>query len=401
MSVIAQHMSTVKQSAASSVGVVAAELARQGHDVIRLSAGEPDFATPEHVQLAGIRAILEGKTKYPPIPGIPSLREAICRKLERDNGLKYSPDQTIAGAGCKQVIFNALGVTLNPGDEVVIPAPYFGCYVDQTRLNRGVPVVVETTQADGFRLTPEQLETAITPRTKWLFLNTPNNPSGAVYRRQDFAAVAEVLRRHPQVWLLSDDIYEHLIYEGATFHSILEFAPDLADRTLVVNGVSKTYCMTGWRLGYGAGPAELVKNMIKLQSQATSGACSISQWAAVAALDGDHGFVAKNRAVFQQRRDLVVARINAIDGLFCLVPEGAFYVFVSCAGLLGRSAPDGKVLENEADVVEFLLHRAHVAVIHGASFGLSPFFRVSFAAKTEQLEEACRRIAEACAGLRS
>jgi aspartate aminotransferase len=399
MNVIARHMSAVKQSAASSVAAVAAELVRQGHDVIRLSAGEPDFATPDHVQLAGMRAIIEGKTKYPPIPGILPLREAICRKLERDNGLKYGPEQIIASAGCKQVIYNALGVTLDPGDEVVIPAPYFGCYVDQTTLNRGVPVVVETTQANGFRLMPEQLEAAITPRTKWLILNAPNNPSGAVYRPEDLKAVAEVLRRHPQVWLLSDDIYEHLIYEGAVFHSVLEFAPDLAERTLVVNGFSKTYSMTGWRLGYGAGPVGLIKNMVKLQSQSTSGACSISQWAAVAALEGDHGFVAKNRVVFQQRRDLVVAKVNAIEGLFCLSPEGAFYVFVSCTGLLGRLTPEGKVLETEADVVEFLLHHAHVAVIHGASFGLSPFFRISFAAKTEQLEEACRRIAEACSRL--
>lgn len=400
MSMIAQHMSTIKQSAASSVAAVATEMVRQGHDVIRLSAGEPDFATPDHIQLAAIRAVLEGKTKYPPVPGIRELREAACRKLLRDNGLTYAFDQILAGAGCKQVIYNALAVTLDPGDEVIIPAPYFGCYVDQTRLNRGVAVVVETTQAEGFRLAPERLEEAITPRTKWLILNSPNNPSGAVYRPEDLKALAEVLRRHPQVWLISDDIYEHLVYEGSAFHSILEFAPDLADRTLVVNGVSKTYSMTGWRLGYGAGPVDLIKNMTKLQSQSTSGACTVSQWAALAALDGDHGFVAKNRAVFQERRDLVASRINAVDGLLCLVPEGAFYVFVSCAGLLGRSTPDGKVLEKEADVVDYLLRQALVAVIHGASFGLSPFFRISFATKTELLEEGCRRIAEACGKLK-
>jgi aspartate aminotransferase len=374
-------------------------LIREGHDVIRLSAGEPDFATPEHIQVAGIRAIIEGKTKYPPIPGIPELREAVCRKLERDNGLKYTPDQVCAGSGCKQVMYNALGVTLNPGDEVVIPAPCFGVYIDQTKIHRGVPVVVETTQDDGFRVDPDRLEEAITPRTKWLILNSPSNPSGAIYRPEDLKAVAEVLRRHPQVWLMSDDIYEHLVYGEVAFHSLLEFAPDLAERTLVVNGVSKTYSMTGWRLGYGAGPVELIKSMIKLQSQATSGACSISQWAGVGALDGDHDFVAKNRTLFKSRRDLVVEKINAIDGLRCLVPEGAFYVFVSCAGLLGRKAPDGKVMETEADVVGYLLHHALVAVISGASFELSPFFRISFATKTELLEEACGRIADACARL--
>lgn len=400
MGLIAQHMNAIKQSAASSVAAQANALIREGHDVIRLSAGEPDFATPEHVQLAGIRAIIEGKTKYPPIPGIPQLREAVCRKLMRDNGLAYAPEQVCASAGCKQVIYNALGVTLDPGDEVVIPAPCFGVYIDQTKIHRGVPVLVETTQAEGFRLAPDRLEAAITPRTKWLILNSPSNPSGAIYRPEDLKAVAEVLRRHPQVWLLSDDIYEHLVYDEVGFHSILEFAPDLAERTLVVNGVSKTYSMTGWRLGYGAGPVELIKAMTKLQSQATSGACSISQWAAVGALDGDHGFIAANRAVYRARRDLVVEAINAVDGLHCLVPEGAFYVFVSCAGLLGRTTPDGTPLETEADVVGYLLHGAHVAVISGASFELSPFFRISFATKTELLKDACQRIADACARLK-
>lgn len=399
MNVIAEHLGAIKQSAASTASARAAELIRQGRDIIRLTAGEPDFETPEHVQLAGIRAIIEGKTKYPPIPGILPLREAICRKLERDNGLQYGPDQVIAGAGCKQIIYNALGVTLNPGDEVLIPAPYFGCYVDQTLLNRGVPVVVETSQADHFKLTPALLEAAITPRTKWLILNNPGNPSGAVYASAEPDALAEVLRRHPQVWVLSDDIYEHLIYEGAAFHSILTSAPDLGERTLVVNGFSKTYCMTGWRLGYGAGPVTLVKNMVKLQSQSTSGACSISQWAGVAALEGDHGFAARNRATFQQRRDRVVGGINAVDGLSCISPQGAFYAFISCEGLIGRRTPDGKVLEGEGDVVDFLLYDAEVAVINGASFGLSPFIRISFAAKTELLDEACCRIAAACGRL--
>lgn len=399
MNVIAEHLGAIKQSAASTASARAAELIRQGRDIIKLTAGEPDFETPEHVQLAGMRAIMEGKTKYPPIPGILPLREAICRKLARDNGLTYTPEQVTAGAGCKQVIFNALGVTLNPGDEVLIPAPYFGCYVDQTLLNRGVPVVIETSEMDRFKLTPGRLEAAITPRTKWLILNNPGNPSGAVYGADELEALAGVLRRHPQVWLLSDDIYEHLIYEGAVFHSMLQLAPDLGERTLVVNGFSKTYCMTGWRLGYGAGPLTLVKNMNKLQSQSTSGACSISQWAGLAALEGDHGFAARNRAIFQERRDRVVGGINAIDGLSCVSPEGAFYAFVSCGGLLGRRAPDGKVLAGEEDVVDFLLYEAEVAVIGGASFGLSPFIRISFAAKTELLDKACCRIAAACAKL--
>ncbi len=400
MTVIAQHMNAIRQSAASAASALAMELIRQGKDVIRLTAGEPDFDTPDHVRIAGIRAIIEGKTKYPPVPGIPELRNAVCRKLRDDNGLAYEPNQIIAGAGCKQVIFNALAVTLNPGDEVIIPAPYFGCYVDQTLINRGIPVCVDTTEANRFRLTAEQLDAAITPRTKWLILNNPSNPTGTVYTPDDLKALAEVLGRHPQVWLLTDDIYEHLVYEGAEFHSLLEYAPDLAERALVVNGVSKTYAMTGWRLGYGAGPVPLIKSMVKLQSQSTSGACSISQWAALAALEGDHGFVAQNLAMFQKRRDLAVKALNAAPGLSCVEPGGAFYVYVSCAGLLGKQTPDGTVLASDGDVVAFLLNHANVATMQGGSFGLSPFFRISFATKTELLEEACQRIAEACASVR-
>ena len=282
---------------------------------------------------------------------------------------------------------------------MLVPAPFFVCYPDEILLNRGVPVIIETDPANRFKLSADRLEAAITPRTKWLILNNPNNPSGAVYEPDDFKALAEVLRRHPQVWVLSDDIYEHLVYEGSRFHSILEFAPDLIDRTLVVNGFSKTYCMTGWRLGYGAGPLDLVKNMTKYQSQATSGACSISQWAGVAALEGDHAFLARNNAVFQARRDLVVERINAIDGLSCAAPQGAFYAYIACGDLLGRKTPAGKVLERDQDFAHFLLHEANIAVIHGEVFGLSPFFRISFAAKTELLEEACGRIADACVRL--
>ena len=399
MGFIGVHMEQIKQSAASLTSAMAAERRRQGHDVIALNAGEPDFDTPDHVRMAGIRAIIEGKTKYPPIPGILPLREAISRKLKNDYGLDYPVERIIAGAGCKQVIFNALAVTLDPGDEVLVPAPFFVCYPDEILLNRGVPVIIETDPANRFKLSADRLEAAITPRTKWLILNNPNNPSGAVYEPDDFKALAEVLRRHPQVWVLSDDIYEHLVYEGSRFHSILEFAPDLLDRTLVVNGFSKTYCMTGWRLGYGAGPLDLVKNMTKYQSQATSGACSISQWAGVAALEGDHAFLARNKAVFQARRDLVVERINAIDGLSCAAPQGAFYAYIACGDLLGRKTPAGKFIERDQDFAHFLLHEANIAVIHGEVFGLSPFFRISFAAKTELLEEACGRIADACARL--
>lgn len=398
MGMIAEHMSCIKQSAASVVSARATELRQQGKDVVSLSAGEPDFPTPEHVQLAGIRAIVEGKTKYPPIPGILPLRQAVCRKLARENGLDYTPEQVIAGAGAKQVIFNALAVTLDPGDEVIVPAPYFGCYIEETALCRGVPVVVETTQDDGFRLDPARLEAAITPRTKWLILNNPNNPSGAVLDLDRLQAIAEVLQRHPQVWVLSDDIYEHLIYDGRAFHSIIDAAPDLKDRTLVVNGFSKTFSMTGWRLGYGAGPLHLIKNMTKYQSQTTSGACQVSQWAGVAALDGDMGFAARQRAIFQERRDLVVQMLSAVPGLRVVRPEGAFYVYISCADLIGRAAPGGKTIASDADFANYLLD-AGVAVIPGDAFGLSPFVRISFATDTASLKEACRRVADACAAL--
>lgn len=398
MLMIAEHMSCIKQSAASLVSARATELRQQGKDVISLSAGEPDFPTPEHVQLAGIRAIVEGKTKYPPIPGIMPLRRAVCAKLKRENRLDYAPEQVIAGAGAKQVIFNALAVTLDPGDEVIVPAPYFGCYTEETALCKGVPVVVETTLEDGFRLDPARLEAAITPRTKWLILNNPNNPSGAVLDLDRLTAIAEVLRRHPQVWVLSDDIYEHLVYDGRIFHSILDVAPELKERTLVVNGFSKTFSMTGWRLGYGAGPLTLIKNMTKYQSQSTSGACQVSQWAGVAALEGDMAFAARQRAIFQERRDLVVRLLGNVPGLTVVRPEGAFYVYISCAGLIGRVTPAGRPLAGDADFADYLLDEG-VAVIPGDAFGLSPFIRISFATDTAALEEACRRIEAACAKL--
>ena len=397
--IVADHIVDIKQSASSVVSALAADLARQGRDIIRLSAGEPDFDTPDHVRMAGIQAIIEGKTNYPPIPGILPLKEAVCEKLKRENNLSYDPSQVIASAGCKQVIFNALSASINPGDEVIIPAPYFVCYTDEVLLCKGVPVVVETTQENRFCLSAEDLEAAITPKTRWLIINNPNNPSGAVYSEDDLKALAEVLRRHPHVWILSDDIYEHLVFDDAKFHSILEFAPDLTDRTLVVNGFSKTFCMTGWRLGYGAGPMQLIKAMTKVQSQSTSGACQIAQWAGVAALNGSLDFIKHNNAIFQTRRDLVVERINKIEGLKCDPPQGAFYVYISCAGLLGCKTPDGNVLESDSDVVSYLLNAEGVAMVHGAAFGLSPFFRISFAASNEKLEDACDRIARACAQL--
>ena len=399
MSIAARRLSRIKASPAAMISGKAMEMARAGRDVIALSAGEPDFDTPDAIKIAAMRAIIEGKTKYPPIAGIPELREAVCRKLERENGLRYAPDQVIVSTGGKQVIYNALAATLDPGDEVVVPAPYWVSYPDMTLLAGGTPVVAAADAANGFRLTPEQLDGAITARTKWLILNNPGNPSGAVYSAGDLEGLAEVLRRHPRVWVLADDIYEHIIYGGGRFATIAEVAPDLYERTLTVNGLSKAYCMTGWRIGYGAGPKPLVAAMSKVQSQTTSGASSISQWAGVEALDGDQAFIRGNLAVFERRRDLAVERLDGAEGLSCLAPDGAFYVYVDCGGAVGRRTPDGGVIENDGDFAKYLLDAEEVAVVHGEAFGLSPYFRVSYALATDRLEEACRRIRRACASL--
>ena len=400
MSIVARRMNRIKASPAAVISAQAMEMARAGRDVIALSAGEPDFDTPDPIRMAAIRAVADGKTKYPPVAGIPELREAVCRKFERENGLRCTPDQVLVSNGGKQVIYNALAATLDPGDEVVVPAPFWVSYPDMTLLAGGTPAVVAADPGNEFRLTAQQLEGAITDRTKWVILNNPGNPSGAVYSAQDLEGLADVLRRHPKVWLLSDDIYEHIVYGGEPFRTMAQIAPDLTERTLTMNGLSKAYCMTGWRIGYGAGPKDLIAAMSKVQSQTTSGASSISQWAGVEALDGDQAFIRDNVAVFRERRDLGAAMLNRADGLSCSAPKGAFYLYVHCGGTVGKRKSDGGVIENDGDFARHLLDSEEVAVVHGEAFGLSPYFRVSYALATDRLEEACRRIQRACAALR-
>lgn len=401
MSVVAEHLSRIKASPSSMISSKAMELARAGNDVVALSAGEPDFDTPDHIKAAAKRAIDEGKTKYPPVAGIAELREAICSKLLRENGLEYAPEQVLVSTGGKQVIFNALAATLDPEDEVIIPAPYWVSYPDMTLLAGGTPVEVATDPAREFRMTPDQLESAITAKTKWLIINNPCNPSGAVYSSKDLAGLADVLRRHPHVWVLTDDIYEHILYGDTRFATMAQVAPDLHERTLTMNGFSKAYCMTGWRLGYGAGPQELIKAMTKIQSQTTSGATSISQWAGITALEGDQSFIQKNNAVFESRRDLALSLINQAKGLSCRAPKGAFYLYISCAELMGGRTPAGSAIESDADLVNYFLDTEGVAVVHGEAFGLSPFFRISYALDTGRLEEACMRIQRACAAVKN
>ena len=399
MTIAARRMSRIKASPSAVISAKAMAMARAGHDIVALAAGEPDFDTPDHVKMAAIRAIGEGKTKYPPLTGIPELREAICRKFERDNGLSYTPDQVLVCNGGKQVIYNALAATLDPDQEVIIPAPFWVSYPDMVLLAGGNPVVVATDAANEFRLRAEELEAAITAQTKWLILNSPGNPSGAVYSAKDLERLAEVLRRHPHVWVLTDDIYEHIIYDDEPFSTMAQVAPDLYERTLTMNGLSKAYCMTGWRIGYGAGPGELVAAMSKIQSQTTSGASSISQWAGVEALDGDQTFIRDNVATFRERRDLGVSLLNRANGLSCKSPNGAFYLYVDCRGTIGKRTPKGDTIETDGDFATYLLDSEEVAVVHGEAFGLSPYFRVSYALATDRLEEACTRIQRACAAL--
>ena len=395
----ARRMSRIKTSPAAAISAKAMEMARAGRDVIALSAGEPDFDTPDHVKRAAVRAIGEGKTKYPPLTGIPELRESICRKFERENGLRYAPDEVLVCNGGKQVIYNALAATLDPGQEVVVPAPYWVSYPDMVLLAGADPVVVATGAANGFRLGAEQLDDAITARTKWLILNNPCNPSGAVYGARDLEALAEVLRKHPHVSVLADDIYEHIIYDDEPFATMAQVAPDLHERTLTMNGLSKAYCMTGWRIGYGAGPKELIAAMAKIQSQTTSGASSISQWAGVEALDGDQAFIEDNLAAFRERRDLGVSMLNQAQGLSCTSPNGAFYLYVDCRAIVGKRTPGGETIETDGDFARHLLESEEVAVVYGEAFGLSPYFRVSYALATERLRQACSRIQRACAAL--
>ncbi len=400
MAFLADRLSRIKPSPTIAVSTKAQELKREGRDVIALGAGEPDFDTPQHVKDAAAQAAAEGKTKYAPAAGIPELREAVCAKLKRDNALDYAPDQISVGCGGKQTIFNALMATLNPGDEVVVPAPYWVSYTDITLLAEGTPVVVECGVEAGFKLQPEQLDAAITPQTKWLMLNSPSNPTGAGYTADDLAALAAVLERHPHVWVMTDDMYEFITYDGFQFATIAAVAPGLFDRTLTLNGLSKAYCMTGWRVGYAAGPVSLIKAMNTLQSQSTTSTSTLSQWAAVAALNGDHGFIAENNKAFKERRDLVVSMLNDTDGLSCNTPEGAFYVYPLCAGVIGKSTPEGRTIETDEDFVTYLLDSEGVAAVHGEAFGLSPYFRISYATSTELLREACTRIQRACAALR-
>lgn len=399
MSIIAESLGRIKPSVTIAVTTKAAELKAAGRDVIGLGAGEPDFDTPDNIKEAAIRAINEGKTKYTAVDGIPELKKAICEKFKRDNGLDYEPSQVTVGTGGKQIIYNALVATLNPGDEVLIPAPYWVSYPDMVLLGGGEPVFVPTTVENGFKMQPEDLEAAITPKTKWLIFNSPSNPSGAGYTHDELKALTDVLMRHPQVWILTDDMYEHLVYGDFKFVTPAEVEPELYDRTLTMNGVSKSYAMTGWRIGYGAGPVELIKAMAKVQSQSTSNPSSISQYAAVEALNGPQDFIAERAKVFEERRDLVVSMLNQAAGLSCPMPEGAFYVYPSCTGCIGKKTPDGKVIENDFDFVSALLETEGVAVVHGEAFGLSPHFRVSYATSTEALTEACERIQRFCASL--
>lgn len=400
MAFLADALSRVKPSATIAVSQKARELKAKGKDVISLGAGEPDFDTPENIKQAAIDAINRGETKYTPVSGIPELRKAIAAKFKRENDLDYTPEQTIVGTGGKQILFNALMATLNPGDEVIIPAPYWVSYPEIVALCGATPVTVNTTMDNQFKLQAADLEAAITPKTKWLILNMPSNPTGAAYTESEIKALTDVLLRHPQVWILTDDMYEHLVYGEFKFMTPAQVEPKLYDRTLTMNGVSKAYAMTGWRIGYAAGPLELIKAMDMVQGQQTSGASSISQWAAVEALNGPQDFIDTNKAIFQGRRDLVVSMLNQANGINCPTPEGAFYVYPSCAGLIGKTAPSGKVIETDEDFVSELLEAEGVAVVHGSAFGLGPNFRISYATSDELLEEACSRIQRFCASLR-
>ena len=399
MAFLAQRLGRIKPSPTIAVTTRAAELKAEGRDVIGLGAGEPDFDTPQHIKDAAVAAMARGDTKYTPTAGTLALRQAICAKLKRDHGLEYQPNQVIVGSGGKQVIYNALMATLDPGDEVIIPAPYWVSYPDMVLLAEGKPVIVVGAADKGFKIQPADLEKAITPRTKWIILNSPSNPTGAAYSKAEMKALTDVLVRHPQVWVLTDDMYEKIVYDDFEFCTPAQVEPKLFDRTLTMNGVSKAYCMTGWRIGYAAGPQALIKAMDTIQSQSTSNASSISQAAAVAGLNGPEDFIRSQNEVFKQRRDLVVSMLNQAKGLHCPRPEGAFYVFPSCAGVIGKKTPQGKVLETDTDFVTYLLESEGVAVVQGSAFGLAPHFRISYATATEALEEACRRIQRACAAL--
>ena len=400
MGFIADALGRIKPSATIAVSTKARELKAAGRDVIGLGAGEPDFDTPDNIKAAAIDAIKRGETKYTAVDGIPELKQAIAAKFKRQNGLDYAPEQCFVAPGGKPVIYNAMMATLNPGDEVVIPTPYWVSYPDIVLLAGGTPFFAETTLENDFKLDPNVLEAAITSRTKWLIFNSPSNPSGAAYTREELKGLAEVLMDYPKVHILTDDMYEHLVYDDFEFTTLAQVEPGLYDRTLTMNGVSKAYAMTGWRIGYCAGPKELIGAMRKIQSQSTSNPTSISQWAAVEALNGPQDFIPERARIFKERRDLVVSMLNQANGVSCPTPEGAFYVYPSVKGCMGKTTAGGTRLETDEDFVTALLEEEGVAVVHGAAFGLSPFFRISYATSTEALEEACMRIQRFCSSLR-
>ena len=399
MGLIAHALERVKPSPTMAITAKAREMKAAGFDVIGLGAGEPDFDTPDNVKQAAVEAIKRGETKYTAVDGIPELKRAIVSKFQRENGLTYKPSEITVGSGGKQVLYNALLATLNPGEEVIIPSPYWVSYPDIVLLAGANPVIVETREEDGFKLTAKALAAAITPKTKWFIFNSPSNPTGAAYTRDEIKVLTDVLVKHPQVWVLSDDIYEHLVYDDFKFTTPAQVEPKLKDRTLTMNGVSKAYSMTGWRIGYGGGPEPLIKAISTLQSQSTSNPCSISQWASVEALEGPQDFLKDWVKSFQERRDLVVSMLNQAKGIHCPKPEGAFYVYPSCKGVIGRTSREGTKIATDEDFATALLKEEGVAVVHGAAFGLSPFFRISYATGIEALEEACRRIQRFCANV--
>ena len=398
-SFFAQRLNKVKPSPTLAMTRMALELKAAGKDVIGLAAGEPDFDTPDHIKDAAIAAMKRGETKSTAVDGTAALKQAVCDKFKRENGLTYKPSQITVGNGGKQVIFNTIMATVSVGDEVIIPAPYWVSYPDIVNLAEGTPVFVTTSPEDGFKMKPEALDRAITSRTKWLILNSPSNPTGAAYTRAELRALADVLLKHPHVWILADDIYEHLIYDNFEFTTLAQVEPGLYDRTLTMNGVSKAYNMTGWRIGYAGGAEPLIKKIAEIQGHSTSNPSSISQAAAVAALNGPQGFMAGQVKTFNERRDMVVAMLNDIPGITCLKPEGAFYVYPNCSGVIGRRTSDGKTIQSDEDFVRYLLESEGIAAVHGAGFGLSPYFRISYATSTEALREACARIKSACAKL--
>ncbi len=400
MGFISDSLNRIQPSATIAITTKAQVMQAEGKNVIGLAAGEPDFDTPQNIKDAAIAAITAGKTKYTAVDGIPELKSAIVAKFQRENNLNYKASQVSVGTGGKQVLFNALMATINPGDEVIVPAPYWVSYPDIVMLAGGTPIIVQGNADKGFKLQAADLEKAITPKTKWIILNSPSNPSGAAYSHSEMKALTDVLVKHPHVWVLTDDMYEHLVYDDFKFCTPVEVEPKLYDRTLTMNGVSKSYCMTGWRIGYAAGPEVLIKAMAKLQSQSTSNPSSIAQWAAVEALNGPQDFIAEHNKVFVERRDLVVSMLNQAKGIKCATPEGAFYVYPSCAGLMGKTAPSGKVLETDEDFVSELLATEGVAAVHGAAFGTSPYFRISYATATSKLEDACQRIQRFCGNLK-